>query len=189
MTPALFTREFRQTYPEIHAKASEITIPLEEVLFDAIRKHRIDIAWSVLEKGANVNSRNQAGTTPLLLAVAHNNPAMVRLFLEKNADLRARNPLGETPLLKASFWGYLEVARALIKTGADVNERNPAPTGWTPLHRAAFRGNIEMIKLLLHHGANPHAELAHTDGWFTPLRLARWYRQDSAVRFLKASPV
>ena len=49
-----------------------------------------------LQKGANLNQQDEAGNTPLLLAVQEEHLALVQLFLEKGADLLIQNYQGKT---------------------------------------------------------------------------------------------
>ncbi len=56
------------------------------------------IAELLLKSGADVNVRDNSGTTPLHLAVKNGNQEIVALLLENKADPNARNNAGETPL-------------------------------------------------------------------------------------------
>ena len=62
----------------------------------------IGIAKSLLTAGANVNSKDEYGDTPLHNAVQKNKYEMVLLLLKNGADIHAENERGETPLELAS---------------------------------------------------------------------------------------
>ena len=52
----------------------------------------------LLEKGADVNAKNNDGWTPLHWASENGHEAIVSLLLEKGADVNAKDNDGETPL-------------------------------------------------------------------------------------------
>ncbi|MCZ8511288.1 ankyrin repeat domain-containing protein [Paenibacillus filicis] len=71
------------------------------------------LARMLIEHGADVNARQQAGWTPLHSA-AHNGQAeLVRLLLERGADLRAANDQGQTPLDLARERSHTELEALL----------------------------------------------------------------------------
>jgi len=75
-------------------------------LIDAIRKNNTALIPGLIEKGADVNARNNDGDTPLIWATVwatdNNNTDIVRLLIEKGADVKASNNNGDTPLLLAT---------------------------------------------------------------------------------------
>jgi ankyrin repeat protein len=73
-----------------------------------------EAARLLLEKGANVNSKNNEGATPLLVAAFFCHPETVKLLLEKGADVRAKNNRGETPLDTVAEPWNAEVENAYI---------------------------------------------------------------------------
>ena len=52
----------------------------------------------LLEKGADVNAKDNDGETPLHWASENGHEAIVSLLLEKGADVNAKDNDGETPL-------------------------------------------------------------------------------------------
>ena len=116
-----------------------------------------------------LNSPDERGFPPLVLACYSDRYAISKILLEKGADVEARDGMGNTALMGVAFKGLLEMAKLLIdEFGADVNAQNKA--GGTPLTFAATFGQYEMVELLLHHGAEP--SLSDQDG-HTALTLAK----------------
>ena len=94
--------------------------------------------------------------SPLILACAHSNVAIVRLLLNHGADLNLANNLEETPLLHASCCGKLEIVRFLVANRAEVDKTDVY--GRSPLYFAAQKGYEKIMKILLNAGANPNMQ-------------------------------
>ena len=75
-------------------------------------------ATSLLDQGAAVDARDSAGRTPLLLAVAQNRPAVVRLLLARGADPNVADNAGLTPLQQAKNKDLQDIAALLVRAGA-----------------------------------------------------------------------
>jgi ankyrin repeat protein len=107
----------------------------------------------LLEKGANVNARDEAGKTALLwVAPARDNPEMAKLLIDRGADVNAKDNAGETALMIASSQSNHGIVTALLEAGAEVNAQNNV--GGTALMAAAIRANVEEIKILLGNNAD-----------------------------------
>jgi ankyrin repeat protein len=90
----------------------------------------------LLERGADVNSANAHGWTPLHQAAYSDLPLLARMLLDAGArvDVSARGD-GGTPLVVALFWGNRATAELLAEHG--VHPRN--------LRAAAGLGRLELI--------------------------------------------
>lgn len=110
-----------------------------------------------LPEGADVNSPNADGFTPLHLAAMFGRTETARALLDSGADLHAlsRNPQAATPLHSALGGRQWDTARLLLERGADVNAAQPG--GWSPLLLAAREGQADLVAELLSRGAAPHA--------------------------------
>ena len=124
-------------------------------LIQAIRNNDLASLKARLSKGAEVNTRDQRGSTLLIHAAAIGSPEAVRLLLESGADVNAKNELEATALILGA--GNIEKARMLVEKGADVNAHSKL--GRTPLMIAAScDGCSATVKLLLDKGADPNAK-------------------------------
>src|SRR6185369_4460095 len=123
---------------------------------------------ALVEAGADVNTANDFGATPLMWCAG--DAAKVRYLISKGASVNVRSKLGRTPLMIAAMYdGALEAARLLIEKDADVKAADEG--GGTVLASAASVNNLEVARLLLAKGAP--ADTKDSLG-ITPLILAAW---------------
>ena len=107
----------------------------------------------LLQKGADVNARNEKGNTVLWSAARIvKNPEIIRLLLKARAELNAKGIYGDTPLMEAALNQSPEFLSALLVAGADINMQNNY--GETALMRAVANPNPNFTKLLLEAGAD-----------------------------------
>ena len=128
-----------------------------------------------LQAGADLETRDRRGETPLHFAVIVENDEAVKALVNHGADLEARSGNNLTPLQRALALGTTGAAIALLEAGADPNGRDEF--GQTPLHFAVTRGNAEAVAALLEAGADPNLRAVNGT---TPLN----YVDNEAVRTL-----
>ena len=154
----------------------------------------------LLDKGADVSSRDNGDDTPLHRAVcprAARDPyeALVLLLLERGADVAAKRGCdGATPLhVAAHFYQkgelageFASVVPMLLRHGAEVSA--PNNSGETPLHcacrklwGASSEGHDAIVLVLLESGADVSATDSRGG---TPLHEAANCGREAAVRFL-----
>ena len=134
---------------------------------------------ALLEQGANVNSRDRNGDTPLNLAAAKGNAAMVAALLKAGADVNLANVAGVTPLMGAGLAANDGIFRALLAAGAqtaplDRVKKNAATY-------AAASGCSACIAELVKAGVQVNARL---DNDLTLLMWAAAYGHEVTVRLL-----
>ena len=71
-----------------------------------------------LDKGANIEAKNDMGETPLIVAAVRDQREVVKLLLDKGANISAKDGSGETALERAVGLGQEEVAKLLREHGA-----------------------------------------------------------------------
>lgn len=90
----------------------------------------VELAILLIKSGANVNSRNSSGISPLCLVAGSNfdndqDVTIMRLLLERHANVNARCDLAgsdnSTPLIQACIAGKTTKIRMLLEAGANVN--------------------------------------------------------------------
>ena len=103
----------------------------------------------ILKTDVDVNKVNEAGETPLHLAIGLDYYRIANLILnDQRVDVNKVNEAGETPLhLAVSRRNYKMVQLILKHPDVDVNIAGKE--GDTPLHVAILRGNKKIILLIL----------------------------------------
>lgn len=130
--------------------------------------------------GANPNARDEAGRTPLDLAVGAEEPLTIDALLHAGARdcapgtlmragekgsvqalrrLAAEQPRalagdGRTLLHLVAVTDAADLVPPLLRAGVPVGAADPQ--GWTPLHFAAAQGQAALVQALLAAGANPN---------------------------------
>lgn len=78
-----------------------------------------------IDRGDNLNARDEKGQTPLMLAAARDKAAICRLLLAAGADAGLRDPSGRDALQIASAASALDAASVIAAAC------NPQPTDWS----------------------------------------------------------
>ncbi|MCE5318092.1 MAG: ankyrin repeat domain-containing protein [Parachlamydia sp.] len=120
----------------------------------------------ILTREEYVNQRH-AGTTPLHIACASRQHAIVQLLLGHGAKWDARDEGSYTPLHRAAQVGDVAIATELIRAGCPVDVLGRFKR--TPLHNATYNGRVEMTRFLLEQGANINAQTDAEGTSLTPL--------------------
>ena len=76
---------------------------------------------ALLDAGADVNAKSNAGWTALFYAAESGHTATVQALLDAGADVSAKNNLGWTALMGAAINGHAATVRALLGGGAQTS--------------------------------------------------------------------
>lgn len=153
-------------------------------LHAAVRMGRVETVRFLLRRGADPNSRDLNGWTPLFNTIAAQGGAETAAILIKaGADVNARSSRDHAPihiaarigirdlvdlfmargakpdLVVAAYLDDLAMARRVLASGADVNYR--LADGKTALHCASWKGHVEFVAFLIEHGADVDAKDQH----------------------------
>jgi ankyrin repeat protein len=101
-----------------HAQRGADKINVNGQLVLAARAGLVDRVQSLLAEGAQVNSRDRNGDSPLNMAAQKGNEALVDVLLAAHADVQLANLAGVTPLMAAAHAGKPQIVRKLLASGA-----------------------------------------------------------------------
>jgi uncharacterized protein len=166
---------------------SSVSFAQDQALIEAAKKGDLKQVETLLNKGVDVNTKDEFGWTPLIHAAGQGHLDVVRFLVERGAEINMRNYRGTTTaVFLAALRNYIEVAKWLqahgaertfevavrlgdvqevqrfIKEGADPNDKSFFAEE-TALMIAAKQGNLYMVRLLIDKGARVNAR--GKDGW------------------------
>lgn len=129
-------------------------------LHDAARRCDASACEDLLLEGADPNTHDNRGYTPLHVVCSTNNPevdpevriALAEMLLSAGAKFDARDKSRFTPLMAAAHEGHTMLVQRLLKTKAKVNAFDQNRR--TALNWAARRGHVDVCALLLSAGAD-----------------------------------
>lgn len=113
---------------------------------ESVKTAAVLAAWPKVE----VETRNEADESPLMMAALRGMTATAQLLIDKGADV---NKPGWAPLHYAATKGHVEIMNLLLEHHAYIDASSPNQT--TPLMMAALYGTPSAVKLLLEAGADP----------------------------------
>ena len=93
----------------------------ETPLHSAAWRSRYEAATLLLDRGADIEARNNWGRTPLLIVARETgNAQMASLLIEAGAEVNVRDRGGESPLDLAAWRGFAELVDLLLDEGAEL---------------------------------------------------------------------
>ncbi len=121
--------------------------------------HDITITELLIEKGADIEAKDDDGINALVYASTYNNEEMVKFLLEKGADANTvceieneHTDIASTPLMNAAYRGNTNIINMLLENGADINYTTDF--GMTALMMAASFNQFGAAKVLLENNAD-----------------------------------
>jgi cytohesin len=154
-------------------------------LFTAITEGDLEYTKTALEENPKlVNSKDESGDTPLILAASIGNKDLCEVLIAKGANLEAQGENG-TALHEAAIRNYKDIVELLISNGANVNARDKS--GNTPLYYASTFGqgrkrdnknDWDIARSLASNGAKINMKSGSGD---TPLHSAALYAPGEIV--------
>jgi outer membrane protein assembly factor BamB len=110
-----------------------------DALWNAVRAGDLKAIQAAIDKGADVNAKNEIGVSALWIASSKGQLPVMELLVKKGADVNVRDGIWYgTPLTMSA---KIDVARMLIKAGAKDFD--------AALGTAALMGNLPMIEMIL----------------------------------------
>ena len=143
-----------------------------------------DVVQVLIDAGADIETKNTDGHSPLLLASLSGELTTVKMLVEAGADVRATDDCGSTCLLLAAFDGHTDTVRYLVSV-PEVDLNHQDSDNCTALHLAVEENHPDMVQVLIDAGAD--IETKDSDG-STCLFLAVGNGQTDIVRYLVGLP-
>jgi ankyrin repeat protein len=116
----------------------------------AMRNSNPQVIRVILEAGADAESRDVGGDTPLMFAARYNpSPAVLAALLTTHPNIEARDHTEETALLLAARYNNVAVVTQLLDSGADAKAQdnlNLTALDWAK-NNAKLRGSRVMSRL------------------------------------------
>nr|XP_046227831.1 ankyrin repeat and SAM domain-containing protein 6-like isoform X2 [Scatophagus argus] len=135
-------------------------------VFSALKLGNAQLVKEILEEDpSQVNSSNQEGASPLMMAAVSGQLEVVQLMVEKNADIDKQDGVhGWTALMQATYHGNKDIVKYLLSQGADVNLR--AKNGYTAFDLVMLLNDpdTELVRLLASVCMQVHKEKSKLPG-------------------------
>jgi ankyrin repeat protein len=120
----------------------------DQALLTAASRDNAAGVRAALDRGADIDARDNHGQTALLFAVQRGDVALALELIERGADINAQALNHDTPWLLAGALGRTEILAAMLATGkVEYSKRNRY--GGNALIPACERGHVETVRLLL----------------------------------------
>lgn len=149
-----------------------IALPCGTTLLHLAVQHNLhEVVTALINHGANLNIRNNAGNTPLIDAILAEelSEKTIKLLIDgPNINLDIKNNDALSALHFAAKYNHLNIVKLLLDAGANINAVNDE--GDTALHLALQYHYVDIAKLLF---SNSDVDIHVQNGLsLTPLQLA-----------------
>ncbi len=164
----------------------------EHIIFYVIKKYKsnyklINLLKAILIYSANIETINNKGQNPLIMASHKGHKDIIELLLNYGLDINLQDNRGDNSLISLLKNEFLddnlvkEIVQIFIKNGINVNLKNKF--GQCALTIACKRGLLEIVELLINNNADMHS----CDTWGnSPLGSAIKHNNIDMVKFLIA---
>ncbi|GAB3028480.1 ankyrin repeat domain-containing protein [Natronobiforma cellulositropha] len=107
---------------------------------------RTDIALELVDRRIGIDTRDNAGATPLHRALELDELGVAKALVQAGADVTVEDEHGNQPLWRAVFRGQTELVATLVEHGADPHHENVA--GRSPYSLATEYDVAEILEAL-----------------------------------------
>ncbi|MEC2077426.1 ankyrin repeat domain-containing protein [Metabacillus fastidiosus] len=118
-------------------------------LIKAVELNDIHKIKKLISDGADLNTKDLRGRTPLMIATYNNEPKIVKLLIQGGADVNLQDDMENNPFLYAAAEGYTDIVKLTIRAGADPSLTDRY--GGTALIPAAEQGYVDIVEEILTH--------------------------------------
>lgn len=137
-----------------------------------------EIIKKLVDLGLPINTKDNAGQTPLILACKHENKEAINILINNNEieiDLQDNN--GKTAIMYATIFQNFDIIKMLLNYNANINLLDKEND--TPLMYAVMLKNLSILELLLKEKANPN--IKNNKGQFPLTYAAKEHHNDIDV--------
>ncbi|KAL8648042.1 MAG: hypothetical protein Q9226_006166 [Calogaya cf. arnoldii] len=150
------------------------------VLHTAAEAGQVNCIHELLDRGVDVDIKDDHGRAPLICAVQSGNTRAIRVLLDRGAGVNLFYRDKGTPLFVAvQEAATTEVIQTLLEYGADINAQSDDES--TALSTAVHFCNADALEIPLGNGADPEIP---DDLDMTPLAYAEYYQYETLVQIL-----
>lgn len=143
-----------------HLKVLDLLLPglapgsLQEAFRQALRDAQPQLLAWTLAQGADPDTLEEEGRTPLIQAVLADRPELLRQLLAAHATVDHADQHGRTALIYAAECGLADQVECLLQHQADADRCDEQ--GDTALALATRKGHLAVVRLLLGAVQNPN---------------------------------
>ncbi|BFZ26042.1 hypothetical protein BsWGS_29081 [Bradybaena similaris] len=140
---------YAQALKLLHKGGTFSQAGLDMALQSACRCGYKSLVYELVRLGADTQTNDRNGNTPLLICAENGFTNMAKFFIRRNVNINAANYFGDTALMLAICPARsVEMVKLfLAQTGINVNQQNRE--GSTALMKAIKASDVDVIKLLL----------------------------------------
>lgn len=169
---ARFAPIVTQSFPDLDDELS-LTVTVKKItdagnyrIFDAFKQKNISQVLDLIDEHVGINSMDEYGQTPLMIAVSNQYLPVVASLLNTRmpkVDVNVAKPSGFSAIFYAVEHSTPAILQALLRRGADPNAiiQSGGSEGNTPLHFACMLEKVKHTGILLEYGALPNIPNAH----------------------------
>ncbi|HEX2967456.1 MAG TPA: ankyrin repeat domain-containing protein [Bacteroidales bacterium] len=131
------------------------TAPSCDSLFEAALSGMKNEVIEIIDKGTDVNTKDEDGRTVLMYASFNGHSELINNLVLRGAKVNLQDINGRTALMLASSGPFPDAVKILLDHGADPNIIDKAEH-YSALMYAASEGQLEVVKILLKYNADPY---------------------------------
>ncbi|MCB2292369.1 ankyrin repeat domain-containing protein [Clostridium algoriphilum] len=124
----------------------------ERKLFAAIQNNDISSVKKLIQKGVNINSKDELGFTPISQSIKMKNLELTKYLISENADINTLVKSEKTCLILAVETNRIDLVNLVIPKIKDINAKDN--DGETALEEAVKTDNKDIVELLISKEAN-----------------------------------
>ncbi|XP_055495797.1 ankyrin repeat and SOCS box protein 3 isoform X1 [Leucoraja erinacea] len=122
---------------------------LWSLVHQAAYQGHLDVLKFLLEKGADKESKDDYGITPLFLAAQYGKVESLRTLIQHGSNVNCQAYDKATPLFIAAQEGHVECVEVLLSHGVDANLYCNEDDWQLPIHAAAQMGQVKVLEFLI----------------------------------------